>query len=155
VSGGFDDNSDGVSDILVGAPFADSIAGAPADAGEAYVLSILAAGEVENLTVTPALSPPGAAFVEWTPADRAFGYNVYRGLASGLAANGGARTSSMTQLACSSTSDFDSDLMPDFTDIGTPPLDDAFLYLVTGRNLAGEGPLGSAAPIRINDSQCP
>ena len=38
-----------------------------------------------------------------------------------------------------------------------PPQGDGWLYLVTGKNLNGEGPLGplDAVPFRINDDQCP
>jgi Big-like domain-containing protein/ASPIC/UnbV protein/FG-GAP repeat protein/VCBS repeat protein/thrombospondin type 3 repeat protein len=155
VGGGADLTGDGVDDVIVGAPFADSLPSTPSDAGETYIFSLAASGEVGHLDITDAASPPGATFLEWTAADRAVSYNVYRGLFSTLAAAGQIRTSQMTAIACSTTADADNDGLPDFIDADMPPVDDGFFYLVTGRNLTGEGPLGDGAPDRLLDAQCP
>jgi hypothetical protein len=155
VSGGFDLNADGLSDVIVGAPFANSLPTTPPDAGETYIISIAAPGEVGQITVTPAVSPDGAAFLEWTHASRAVSYNVYRGLISNLKSHRGVKTSNMTQLACGTNADTNTNGLPDLTDAGIPPAGDGYFYLVTGRNLTGEGLLGSGTPSPILDSQCP
>jgi len=99
----------------------------------------------------------GITTLEWSRADRALFYNVYRGTIASLVAGGGVKTSAATKLACGITTDADSDGLPDTMDSSSLPVGGAFYYLVTGRSLAGEGPLGpfDAAPPRINDSQCP
>lgn len=82
-------------------------------------------------------------------------YNVYRGLLSTLVPAGIVKTSNMTQLACGIATD--ADLLPDPDDATLPPAGNAWFYLVTARNLQGEGPLGPAGhvPHLINDLQCP
>ena len=72
-------------------------------------------------------------------------------------ATGEIRTSEMTPLLCGSTADADVDGLPDATDATAPPLGDAFVYLPTGKNLTGEGPLGplGVSPPRIQDAPCP
>jgi hypothetical protein len=154
VAGGMDVNGDGVDDALVGAPFADSLVTTPSNAGEAYVISPLSPGEVPLLGLTQA---GGITTLEWSRTDRALFYNVYRGTIASLAAAGGVKTSAAARLACGIATDADIDGLPDTTDITSPPVGGGFYYLVTGRNLTGEGPLappGAARP-RINDSQCP
>jgi hypothetical protein len=157
VGGGFDVNGDGAPDILVGAPFADSAPSAPDDAGETYIISFGVPGEVVEITVLEAASPPDSVFLEWTPAPRALSYNVYRGSLSALSSAAELRTSAMSQIACGIAADSDVDQLPDMIDTGTPPLGDGFFYLVTGRNVAGEGTLGApdVAQARIHDAQCP
>ena len=158
VGGGSDLNADGVSDGLVGAPFAD--VGAHADAGEAYVISPIAPSEVVRLLMS---KPPGTTILEWTVTDRARAYNVYRGRLSRIRAAGVVRTSEICdtagacQLACGINTDADLDQLPDTADAALPPAADAYVYLVTGINLNGEGPIGpaSAVPQRVNDAQCP
>jgi Tol biopolymer transport system component len=153
-SGGFDVNQDGIDDAFVGAPLADVLAATPADAGEAYVLSPVASDEVSLLTIG---KPGGTAQLEWTVPHRAIEYQVYRGLLSAVRAAGQARTSLMPPLACEIRTDGDGDQLPDTTDADQPPSGDGFAYLVTARNLTGEGPLGAlnAIPRRIHDAQCP
>ncbi len=154
VGGGLDVNADGVDDALAGAPFADSGPATPADAGETYVISPLLPGEVGLLTVEQS---GGTTLLEWTAAPRAVSHNVYRGLISSFGAAGGVFTSQMTQLACGATLDADADGLPDLTSPGDPAPGAAHGFLVTGRSLFGEGPLGplGAAPPRVNDAQCP
>jgi hypothetical protein len=153
VGGGQDVNADGVADGLVGAPFADTGAGTPANAGATYVLSPLHPDDVQQLHVQIV---GGATRLEWSVPDLAAGYNVYSGLLSTLRSNAGVRTSSMTHLACGTNIDADADLLPDYDDAtADPAVGEAFVYLVTARNVRGEGPLGSGAPTRSNDAQCP
>ncbi len=160
VGGGADLNADGVDDGLVGAPFADSLPGTPTDAGETYVLSPVSPNEVVQLL----LSRTGAdTLLEWTITDRALAYNVYRGELSLVGAAVPLRTSDFCatagacQLACGIDTDANTNGLPDTTDAASPPPSDGYIYLVTGKNLTGEGPLGPAGvqPIRFNDSQCP
>jgi len=155
VSGGFDVTGDGVADVLVGSPFPDSLPAAPEDSGETYIISFRAPGEVVELTASQPVSSPGAIFLEWSVANRAVKYNVYRGQLSTLAAAGVVRTSNMVQLACGIATDSDSDTLPDTEDALAPAAGQAFFYLVTGWNLIGEGPLGAGTPARIPDAQCP
>ena len=157
VGGGFDVTADGVADVIIGAPFADSLPGTPSNAGETYVFSLAASSEVARVDVSSAASPPGAAFLEWTEAARATGYNVYRGLLSGLRTAGRIRTSDMFQLACglAPNTDSDQDGSPDLLDAATPAVGDGFFYLVTARNLSGESTLGAGTPPRLLDAQCP
>ena len=154
VGGGLDVNGDGIDDALVGAPLADALAGTQSNAGEAYVISPLTPGEVPLLLVT---HTGGITTLEWDVADRAFLHSVYRGTVTSVIAMGGVFTSATTKLACGISTDVDMDGMPDTTDATSPPVDGIFYYLVTGRNLLGEGPLGppGLVPPRINDSQCP
>jgi len=154
VGGGFDLTGDGVDDALVGAPFADALESIPTDAGQAYVISPVSPDEVVALLLGKS---GGSAVLEWTVPHRALVYNVYRGLLSVLRSVGQVRTSDMAQLACEIATDADADDLPDTTDGGLPPLGDAFLYLVTAENLAGEGPLGppGAVPPRVLDAHCP
>ncbi len=154
VGGGMDVNGDSVDDALVGAPFADSLAATPPNAGEAYVISPLAPGEVPLLNLTHA---GGITTLEWSRADRALIYNVYRGTAASLIGSSGVVTSTATKLACGINTDADMDGLPDTSDVTSPPSGGAFYYLVTGRNLTGEGPLAAlgSMPPQINDSQCP
>jgi len=153
VSGGADLNADGVDDVVAGAPFADSGAGTPEDAGETYVVSLVTPDEVVTLELG---KDGGTTTLEWTVPDQAGSYNVYRTLMSVLRADGGVRTSSWTQLACGITTDANFNQLPDTTDIDDPGAA-VFVYLVTGRNGIGEGPLGTlgATPTRINDGPCP
>ena len=62
----------------------------------------------------------------------------------------------MTSL-CGVGADTDSDLLPDYDDPATPPLGDAWFYLVTSVNELGEGPLAppNRTPPYINDQPCP
>jgi len=154
VGGGFDLTGDGVDDALVGAPFADALESIPTDAGQAYVISPVAPGEVAGLSLGKS---GGSAVLEWAVPHRALVYNVYRGLLSVLRAVGHVRTSDMTQLACEIATDADTDDLPDTTDAALPPAGDAYFYLVTAENLAGEGPLGppGAVPPRVLDAHCP
>ncbi|HET6372621.1 MAG TPA: integrin alpha, partial [Candidatus Polarisedimenticolia bacterium] len=154
VGGGFDVNADGIADALVGAPFADTLAATPPDAGETYVVSPVAPDEVLSLMLEQ--SGPDT-MLEWNTADRALSYNVYRGDVLTLMTRGGVLTSDMTQLACTVNADADQDGKPDMVDASTPAPGSIYFYLVTGRNLTGEGPLGPAEsdPPLINDSQCP
>jgi hypothetical protein len=124
------------------------------DAGASYVISPVLPDEVVHLTLRPI---PATTMLEWTAPNRALAYNVYRGVLSVLKVDRVARTSSMTQLACGITTDSNANGLPDTTDPSLPPLGDGYFYLVTSRNLTGEGPLGTlgAAPPRINDGQCP
>jgi len=155
VSGGADVNADGVDDVVAGAPFADTGAGTPENAGETYVVSPVTPEEV----VTVLLGQSGAVTtLEWTVPAQAGSYNVYRGLLSVLQGDGVVRTSSWTQLACGIDTDADANQLPDTTDGDPPPATpDVFVYLVTARNGGGEGPLGTlgAVPTRIHDGQCP
>jgi len=153
VGGGQDVNADGVDDGLVGAPFADTGAGTPANAGATYVISPLHPDEVAQLLIQKLGGT--TARLEWSVPDLAATYNVYRGLLSAVRSGGGVRTSAMTQLACGSTVDADADQLPDFDDAAEPGADEAFVYLVTARNVQGEGPIGSGTPTRSNDAQCP
>jgi hypothetical protein len=156
VGGGSDFNGDGIADALVGAPFADVAATTPTDGGETYVISPVTPDEVVLVKLRKT-APPGTAALEWTVADRAVSYNVYRGLLAQLHLAGPVFTSNMTQLACGIASDADSDGLPDTTDPLVPAAQAGFYYLVTGNNLQGEGPLGpaGATPPRTNDAQCP
>jgi hypothetical protein len=63
----------------------------------------------------------------------------------------------MVQLACGITTDADLNGLPDTTDVAFPAPQNVFLYLITGENLLGEGPLGpaNATPPRIHDNPCP
>jgi Tol biopolymer transport system component len=155
VGGGLDVNADGIADALVGAPFADTLATTPIDAGETYVISPVHPEEVVLLTLSRATRL--GTRLEWTVPHRALRYNIYRGMLSTLRLVGSVHTSDTIQLACGSTTDGDSDGLPDMTDSQSPPAGDGFYYLVTGRNLEGEGPLGPAGalPPRVNDAQCP
>ena len=153
VGGGQDVNADGVADGLVGAPFADTGTGTPANAGATYVLSPLHPDEVQQLNVQKL---GGTARLEWSVPDLAATYNVYSGLLSAVRSNAGVRTSAMTHLACGANVDLDADLLPDYDDATAgPAVGEAFVYLVTARNVQGEGPLGSGTPTRSNDAQCP
>jgi Tol biopolymer transport system component len=155
VGGGFDVNGDGIADALVGAPYANSRPSTPVDGGETYVISPVASAEVILLTLRPSV-PATSTFLEWTVANRAFAYNVYRGVVSSLAPSGGVKTSNTANLACGINADSNANRLPDTVDPEIPGPGVAFFYLVTGTNLAGEGPLGPAGiPLEINDSQCP
>ncbi len=156
VGGGFDVNADGIADALIGAPFADALATTPIDAGETYVISPVQPEEVTLLRLNRA-TRGGVTTLEWTVTHRALSYNVYRGTLSTLRLAGAVHTSDAIQLVCGSTTDADSDGLPDTTDSQSPPPNDGFYYLVTGTNLEGEGPLGppGAMPPRIHDGQCP
>jgi hypothetical protein len=153
VGGGQDVNADGVDDGLVGAPFADTGAGTPANAGATYVISPLHPDEVAQLLIQKLGGT--TARLEWSVPDLAATYNVYRGLLSAVRSGGGVRTSAMTQLACGSTADADADQLPDLDDAAEPAAGEAFVYLVTARNVQGEGPIGAGTPTRSNDAQCP
>ena len=154
VGGGFDVTGDEVDDALLGAPYADG-GSTPPDAGEAYVLSPLGPGEVARLDLVRRGAT--SAHVEWSATARATSYNVYRGDVLGLAAAGGVRTSLMPPLACAVDADSDADGLPDATDAAPPSAGAAFAYLVTARNLHGEGPLGAAGGgiPRLQDAPCP
>jgi hypothetical protein len=159
VGGGRDLNADGIADALVGAPFADSLATTPQDAGETYVISPVSPEEVRVLTaieVFPGSDPP-FTLLEWTVTDRTPVYNVYRGSMSVVRGSGGVFTSGMTKLACGIGTDSDDDTMPDTPDATVPPMGEAFIYIATGVNVTGEGPLGppDQSPARVNDAQCP
>jgi hypothetical protein len=108
------------------------------------------------LNLSPSI-PATTTLLEWTLADRAFSYNVYRGTISTLAGSGGVKTSAMTKLACGINTDSNTNQLPDTLDAAIPASGVTYFYLVTGTNLTGEGPLGppGATPLRINDSQCP
>jgi hypothetical protein len=154
VGGGFDLNADGVDDGLIGAPFADTGAGAAQDSGETYVVSPIQPEEVLGLR----LSDHGAGHrLEWNVPDLAAVYHVYRGLLSTLRSTQFVRTSDMTQLACGVNDDANGNQLPDLTDAASPPGIDGFTYLVTAENINGEGPLGPEGhtPARLNDQQCP
>ena len=156
VGGGFDLNADGVDDGLIGAPFADTAAGTPTNAGETYVISPLHPDEVVQLTLQKL--PGGSVRVEWSVTDLTASYNVYRGLLSALRSAGGVKTSAMSHAACSYAAgvDADADQLPDYDDATpAPAVGEAFVYLVTARNVQGEGSLGAGTPTRINDAQCP
>ncbi len=119
VAGGFDVNADGIADALVGAPAADTLDSTPANAGETYVVSPVAPGEVANVEF-PDMGAVSA--IEWDEADRALSYNVYRGNLASLIPQGVLKTSSMTLLACNVTTDTDMDGRPDITDVNIPPI---------------------------------
>jgi hypothetical protein len=72
-------------------------------------------------------------------------------------AMGGVFTSAATHLECGISTDADMDGLPDTLDSTIPGVGTVLYYLVTGRNLLGEGPLGppGSEPPRINDLQCP
>jgi hypothetical protein len=155
VSGGFDLTGDGVDDALVGAPFADvQVPLLLQDAGQAYVISPVASGEVVGLQLSKS---GGSAMLEWTVPHRALVYNVYRGVLSVLRSVGQVRTSDMTQLACEIATDSDTDQMPDTADAASPAPGTGYFYLVTAENLSGEGRLGppGAVPPRLLDAHCP
>ena len=154
VGGGFDVNADGVDDALVGAPFADSLAATPTDAGESYVISPVAPVEVVLLKLRATVT---GTELEWTVPHRALFYNVYRGAMEILGAYPEVRTSNMTAWACGIETDADADGLPDTLDADSPAAGTGFFYLVTGENATGEGPLGpeGAVPARVLDSQCP
>ena len=154
LGGGFDVNGDGIDDALLGAPYADG-SGTPPDAGEAYVLSPLGPGGVAQLEL--ARLGGAAARLEWDRSARATSYNVYRGDVANLATAGGARTSLMPPLACAAAVDADADGRPDVSDSDSPPAGASFAYLVTARNLHGEGTLGTASSgvPRVQDAPCP
>lgn len=113
-----------------------------------------------NVTVTLArpgeVSPPGSAHplvftdrttLEWAAAaeNGAATFNVYRGAVLGLPA--GEYGACLQQDLSANTT----------TDGEEPPASVAWTYLITGKNAAGEGPLGndsSGAP-RANRSPCP
>jgi hypothetical protein len=151
VGGDFDVNGDGVVDILLGAPFADTQDDTPLDAGETYIISPISPDEVQQLVFATTTE------LEWTVTDMAVAYNVYRGSLNTMLSAGGVSTSAMTQLACGIFTDADENGLPDTTDTDPVPTGDGFIYLVTGTNLHGEGPIGSSDndPVRINDAQCP
>jgi hypothetical protein len=154
VGGGFDLNADGVDDGLVGAPFADTAAATPQDAGETYVISPIQPDEVVLLWLEEL---PAGTRLEWTVSDLAASYNVYRGLLATARAEGQVRTSDMTQLACGIDTDSDLDQLPDTDDPAVPAAGSCFFYLVSAENAQGEGPLGpaNADPAPVNDAQCP
>ena len=89
--------------------------------------------------------------------DGATSYNVYRGLLSTLRASAEVRTSQMTQFACGTNSDSNTNQLPDTTDNDVVPANDGFYYLVTSRNGSAEGPLAASSqqPARILDATCP
>ncbi|MGH9868011.1 MAG: FG-GAP-like repeat-containing protein [Candidatus Polarisedimenticolia bacterium] len=156
VGGGSDLNADGADDGLVGAPFADTNPGTPPNAGEAYVISPLRPEEVADLRLDDLGG--GVTRLEWAAPHLAGVYNVYRGSLTVSRTVKIFRTSDMAQLACGVASDADADLRPDLDDAGPPPpTGDGWFYLVTSRNLLGEGPLGppGLVPPRVNDLQCP
>ncbi len=66
-------------------------------------------------------------------------------------------TSGMTTIHCGINLDIDADGSPDAVATGTLAAGDLMLYLVTAKNLFGEGPLGppNDAPSRVNDAACP
>jgi hypothetical protein len=97
----------------------------------------------------------GSARLEWSVPGHATTYNIYRGLLGATLPVGQIRTSDMTQLACDVSADADADLLPDHDDSAAPPAGSTWFYLVTARNLLGEGALGPAQVSRINDEQCP
>ncbi len=156
VGGGFDVNGDGISDALVGAPYADTLVSTPDDAGESYVISPVSPAEVVSLTLVP-WTPATTTFLEWTVPSRGISYNLYRWSDAALKSGGSARTSNATQLACGTSADANANGLPDATDPAVPGPNSIFSYLVTAKNLTGEGPLGAAlqAPPRANDLQCP
>jgi hypothetical protein len=149
VSGDFDLNGDGIDDIVAGAPFADSQPGTPENAGESYIISPVAPAEVVSLRLSYSSD---VTTLEWTVAENAVDYNVYRGLVSALAIAGQARTTDMTQLACGINTDANMNSLPDTTDGDPAPVADVHTYLVTANSGAGEGPIG---PGRLNDGACP
>jgi hypothetical protein len=63
----------------------------------------------------------------------------------------------MIRLACAVATDADHDGRPDTLDTSAPGPGTTYFYLVTGRNLTGEGPLepSGGVPPRVNDAQCP
>jgi len=165
LSGGFDLNGDGVDDAVIGAPFADALAGTPGNAGETYLLSPISPDEVMQLDLKPWM---GSTLIEWTTTDRAVGYNVYRGELSLLRAASRAgtfawcSTPGACRLRCDHNDmlpdyDDDSNSLPDLADNDVPAPGEAFVYLVTGENHVGEGPIGSSGsgPTRLNDGECP
>jgi len=154
VGGGFDVNADGVDDVIVSAPLADSAPGTPENGGETYIISPVSPDEVVLLTLRPEGSD---TWLEWSVPDRALAYNVYRGILSQLRLSGELRTSSMTQLACGIATDSNANQLPDTTDATIPPAGETWFYLVTGENQQGEGPLqpAGAVPPRLHDGQCP
>jgi hypothetical protein len=156
VGGGIDINGDGIADALVGAPYADTLVSTPDDAGETYVVSPVSSDEVVFLGLAP-WSPVTTTFLEWTVPNRAISYNVYRWIGPALKSGGSARTSNAIQLACGINTDANTNGLADTTDASLPVLGSVFYYLVTAKNLVGEGPLGPAGvtPARINDLQCP
>jgi hypothetical protein len=156
VSGGADVNADGVSDVLVGAPFADPLPTTPANAGATYLISPVLPDEVVLLRLSP-FGPTRTTVLEWSVPHLAVSYNVYRGLVSTFRAGGGVRTATMTRLACHLINDGDADGLPDTTDTEIPAVGEPFAYLVTGNNLLGDGPLGGSTTtrLRLNDGPCP
>lgn len=156
VSGGADVNADGVSDVLAGAPFADTQPATPTNAGETYVISPVLPEEVALLRLGSS-GPTRTTVLEWSVPPLAASYSVYRGSVSALRADRVARTSSMTRLACRIATDANSNGLPDTTDADLPEALSVFTYLVTGNNLLGEGPLGGSesTPPRIHDGPCP
>jgi hypothetical protein len=153
IGGGFDVNADGIDDILVGAPYADTLPGTPPDAGEAFVISPVFPEEVVSLT----LGPSGAdTRLEWTQVPFAISYNVYRGSLATVQASGGVRTSEMSVFACAIDTDGDGDTLPDTIESEDPAVGEAFFYLVTARSGLGEGPLGNmgSSPPRVHDAPC-
>lgn len=97
-------------------------------------------GEVTSLRLADAAS------LVWSPEESVGAYEVYRGLVTDL--SGGAYGACLLQGLPSTTG----------SDPGTPPLGQAFYYLVTARNLLGEeGTKGyaSSGAERPNPAPCP
>ena len=132
VSGGFDLTGDGVDDVLIGAPFADSLATTPQDAGETYVISPLAPDEVMEVELDRTGSD---AELQWAVPHRALSFNVYRGSLGDLLGSEQLRTSEMAPLACALPID-PSGSPPTISD-GDSPVGLGWFYLVTARNAIG------------------
>ncbi len=126
------------------------------DAGDVYAQNILGAGGALGLVIPGEVSPPGAkaplrflnaTSLAWEPgpASGSAVFNLYRG---GFTTLGTGPIGACAQSGVSS---------PAASDTAVPSTGDGYFYLVTGENLAGEGPMGqdSRGAPRVPASACP
>ncbi len=153
VGGGRDINADGVADAVAGAP-GGGLPCPSSDPGEVYVISPLGPDLIDPVMIEKIGNVP---MLEWSHTSRAIEYNVYRGTMQPVIDAGFVSTSGMTTIHCGTNLDVDADGLPDAVATGAPAAGDLMLYLVTAKNLFGEGPLGppNDAPSRVNDAACP
>jgi hypothetical protein len=147
VAAGFDINGDGLDDVVAGAP-----SDGAGDEGASYVLSPREPAAVTTLRLAETGS---GTRLEWDKPDRAMVYNLYRDAFS--AAPLGPVVTSLMTATCAFKTDTNGNGLPDTLDPADPAGGEVFVYLVTGENRLGEGPL--VQPLtgvpRENDDPCP